>query len=66
MAWEYGPTAPGASILGLLGPWMKKEDLTRGEDGGQGRVGRDGGRHCRLEGSFECENLSFGRRSSYY
>jgi hypothetical protein len=63
MAWEYGPTAPGASNAGFVRGTDEKKDLTGGEDGGQGWVGCDGGRHCPRERWFECENVAFGRHS---
>ena len=50
MAWEYGPTAPGASTAGFVKAAEEKNGLTGGEDGGQGWIGRDCARHCPLEG----------------
>jgi len=57
--WTY--CAWGAYRGCLLGPLKKENGLTGCEDGGQGWVGRDRGRHCSLEGWFECENMDWDR-----
>ena len=61
MACEYGPTAPGASTAGLVRATERVNGLTGGEDGGQGWVSRDRGRHFSLGGWFECENTDWDR-----